>query len=170
MPNYIRSYQKGGTFFFTLVTHNRQPFFNHPIVRKALRESIILVRNELPFIIKAWCLLPDHLHAIWLLPENDTDYSKRWGRIKATTTKRLKHSKFQFMHKSIWQSRFWEHQIRDENDLNVHIDYVHINPVKHGLVKTPNDWPFSTFHKYLNAGLYDSNWGEDLNFKGHFGE
>ncbi|WP_283788254.1 REP-associated tyrosine transposase [Bermanella sp. WJH001] len=170
MPNYVRSYQKGGTFFFTLVTHNRQNILTTPPVRKALRESIIQIRNEMPFNIIAWCLLPDHLHAIWALPEKDDDYSKRWGRIKAMTTMRLKKEHVITNQQSIWQPRFWEHQIRNDSDLNTHIDYVHINPVKHNLVNTPRDWPYSTFHKFLHTGSYDSNWGENLTFNGEFGE
>ncbi|MGR6871286.1 REP-associated tyrosine transposase [Pseudomonas sp. HK3] len=110
------------------------------------------------------------LHAIWTLPESDTDYSKRWGRIKALTTKQLKKNGFGFIHKSIWQSRFWEHQIRDESDLNTHLDYIHINPVKHGFVITPNEWPYSTYHKYLNNGFYANDWGKNLDITGQFGE
>ncbi len=167
MPNYIRSYQPGGCFFFTLVTHNRQTFFNQPSVRLALREAIKQTRKTLPFHINALVLLPDHIHAILTLPSNDTDYSKRWGRVKALTTKRLNaagHSP------SIWQKRFWEHQIRSAEDFNNHVDYIHINPVKHGLVNKPIDWPYSTFKKYLKQGLYNEHWGINLEFSGQFGE
>ena len=62
---------------------------------------------------------------------------------------------------TIWQRRFWEHCIRDEIDFVHHVDYIHYNPVKHGLVSAPKDWEYSSFHRYVMDGIYDVEWGAD---------
>jgi putative transposase len=95
-------------------------------------------------------LLPDHLHCLWTLPDGDADFSRRWSVIKRLTT--------QACGSPIWQPRFWEHAIRDERDLHRHLDYVHGNPVKHGLVQRAADWPYSSFHRYLRNGAYPEDW------------
>lgn len=100
------------------------------------------VQSTHPFNIDAWVLLPEHLHCIWTLPEGDTDFSKRWGLIKATFSKTLSRPAT-----PVWQNRFWEHLIRNDRDLQTHLDYIHYNPVKHRLVESPKDWPSSTFHR-----------------------
>ena len=170
MPNYRRSYQAGGTFFITLVTYKRQSFFTSPLIRSNLKQAIAAVKLELPFSIPAQVLLPDHWHLLMTLPVGDFDYSKRIGKIKALTTKLSKQDSSMAITDSIWQKRFWEHQIRDNLDFNRHIDYIHINPVKHGLVDTPEDWPFSTYHNYKRDGLIEKNWGKALELEGNFGE
>jgi putative transposase len=121
-------------------------------------------------------LLPDHIHCIWTLPENDCDYSKRWGMIKAGFSKRAKHlfhrnewmsdSKRKHREAAVWQRRFWEHMIRDEDDFRRHLDYLHFNPVKHGLVKCVRDWPHSTFHRFVKDGFYPQDWGIIYGFPG----
>jgi len=146
MPNYRRSTTTGATYFFTVVTHRRQPILVQPESRKILRQVIEEVKQQHPFTIDAWVLLPDHLHCMWTLPEGDADYSKRWGMIKARYTKQTKpifscdmqlnNSKQRHRESAIWQRRFWEHQIRDETDFQRHADYIHYNPVKHGLTTT----------------------------------
>ena len=140
------------------------------------------VKHQYPFTVEAWVLLPEHLHCIWTLPEGDRDYSKRWGLIKAGFSKqmrdalhhdaRLTASKQKHRETSIWQRRFWEHSISNEEDFRRHVDYVHYNPVKHGLVNHVKDWPHSTFHRYVAMGTYPENWGGDiaLNLEGEFGE
>ena len=167
MPNYRRSHAKGGTYFFTVVTYHRSPVFNRPEYINYLRGSIIEVRRKLPFNIDAWVLLPDHMHCIWTLPDQDRDYSRRWGLLKSGFSKRVKDlvslekisaSRIKHHEASVWQRRFWEHQIRNEEDFNNHIDYIHYNPVKHGLVKRVQDWPYSTFHRYVKAGIYPADW------------
>lgn len=170
MPNYRRSYQAGGTFFITIVTYKRQPFFTNSLIRSHLKWAITTVKLELPFSIPAQVLLPDHWHLLMTLPEGDFAYSKRVGKIKALTTKRCKQDSSLDTRHSIWQKRFWEHQIRDNLDLNKHIDYIHINPIKHGLVDTPEKWPFSTYHKYVKDGFIEKNWGTALELDGNFGE
>ena len=167
MPRYIRAQQPGGTFFFTVVTHRRRKLFNE-INRMILQKVIIEVQSTHPFNIDAWVLLPEHLHCIWTLPEGEMDFSKRWGLIKAKFSKELKGHRTP----PVWQDRFWEHLIRNDQDFQKHLDYIHYNPVKHGLVESPKDWPSSTFHRYLQEGLYPLNWGEGVSFQStdKFGE
>ncbi len=159
MPNYRRAQTPGGTFFFTLVTHLRQPVFADPLCRDLLRHSIEGVRNNHPFTIDAWVLLPDHLHCLWTLPEGDANFSKRWGMIKASFTKALNATLAPTaLRPTFWQKRFWEHCIRDEQDLRQHMDYIHYNPVKHSLAETAADWPYSTFHRHVKMGNYPPDW------------
>ena len=159
----------GTTYFFTVVAHRRRPIFCNPAIRSSLAQAIRFVRGTRPFVIDAWILLPDHMHCIWTLPEDDVDYSARWAAIKRyvssgcgrrlhdvalSTPSRQKHRE-----STIWQRRFWEHQIRDENDFERHMDYIHFNPVKHGYVQQVRDWPHSTFHRYVREGAYAMDWG-----------
>jgi putative transposase len=168
MPRYIRAQQPGGTFFFTVVTHRRRKLFYEINNRMILNKVIMEVQSTYPFNIEAWVLLPEHLHCIWTLPEGDTDFSKRWGLIKAKFSKELKGQRTP----PVWQNRFWEHLIRDDRDLQKHLDYIHYNPVKHGLVESPKDWPSSTFQRYLKEGFYPANWGVGVSFQStdKFGE
>ena len=160
MPNYRRA-RHDSTYFFTLVARDRQPVLCEQVVRLLLRQSIEKLRVKRPFRIDAWVLLPDHLHCIWTLPDSDTDYSARWGWLKKEVTKGLRATgKLSETRKtSLWQPRFWEHMIRDSADLTEHCDYVHFNPVRHGLVKNVGEWPYSTFHRFLAKGVYDEKWG-----------
>ncbi len=176
MPNYRRARTKGGIYFFTVVTHNREPLFSRPSHIKTLQLIIEDVRNERVFTEIACVILPDHIHALWKLPEGDDDYSKRWGLIKARFTKTLRTGN-QHVGRAlpdmspavnapqIWQKRFWEHQIRNEVDLNNHIDYTHFNPVKHGLVKNVGDWQYSSFHRFVKAGAYPEDWSAEVTMR-----
>jgi len=169
LPNYRRANTPGGCYFFTLVTHQRQPILTHPDCRNALRAAIVSTREQHPFTIEAWVLLPDHLHTIWILPENDADFSIRWGKIKASVTRRLR--EVGLCNATIWQKRFWEHQIRDPKDYRQHMDYLHYNPVKHGLVADVAQWSYSTFHRQYKLGVYPKEWGQDIQMcDGNFGE
>ena len=168
MPNYRRAHTPGATWFFTLVTHQRQSFLCDAPVRAALREAIIRVRTTHPFIIDGWVLLPDHLHCIWTLPPGDAAFPARWGMIKRHVSKscpflrddcRLNTSRQNRHESSLWQRRFWEHLIRDEDDYARHMDYLHYNPVKHGLVAAAGEWPHSTFHRLVEHGVYEASWG-----------
>lgn len=169
MPEYRRIKKAGGTYFFTVVTHGRRPILTYPEVRQALREGISKVRQSMPFSIEAWVLLPDHLHTIWTLPERDAGYASRCAVIKSCVTKRCKNlfgpgekvsiSRSHRQEGGVCQRRFWEHVIRDEPDFHRHLDYLHWNPVKHGYVKTPMDWPYSTIHRFVAQGFYPPNWG-----------
>jgi len=124
-----------------------------------------------PFKIDAIAVLPDHLHCIWTLPSDDEDYSIRWKEVKSGFTKQCIHSsKINTLtptasmvkkgEKGIWQRRFWEHTIRDERDYSMHCDYLHYNPVKHGLAAKPYEWPYSSFQRFVDKGIYQRNWGE----------
>ena len=171
MPKYRRARIPGGTYFFTVVTYHRQRFLANPLCQSVLSTVIKEVRADLPFTQNAWVYLPDHLHCIWTLPEGETDYSKRWGLIKSRFSKQVKNilkeeivgsaSRRHKREASIWQRRFWEHSIRDENDYRRHLDYIHYNPVKHGLVGRVQDWPQSSFRQFVSQGMYDVDWGED---------
>ena len=159
---YRRARAKGGTFFFTVVTHQRIPLLAGPENAQLLRLSIKHVMDKHPFKIDAFVLLPDHLHCIWTLPDGDDNFSTRWRLIKNTFTRqcdvkykqRPTQSRFLKKEQMIWQRRFWEHQIRDDYDFEKHIDYIHYNPVKHGYVDRVCDWPYSTFHRYVRSGVY----------------
>jgi putative transposase len=150
-----------------VATQSRRPILTLDEVRLSLREGIDEVRQSMPFNIEAWVLLPDHLHTIWTLPEKDANYGSRWAIIKRHVTRRCDHlfrtqdteSKKKRREGGIWQRRFWEHTIRNENDFQRHMDYIHWNPVKHGYVQRLLDWPYSTLHKLVAAGVYPANWG-----------
>jgi putative transposase len=171
MSRYRRSLAAGATYFFTVVAYHRQAILCYDLLRHALRDAIESVRLARPFVIDAWVLLPDHLHCIWTLPEGDADFSTRWAMIKrkvslacAATYKQenlLTASKQKHRESTIWQRRFWEHQIRDDDDddFSRHLDYLHYNPVNHGLVTQVNEWPYSSFHRYVERGVFDANWG-----------
>lgn len=171
MPNFRRVFWPGGTFFFTVVTHQRQPLLAHLGAIEALRAAVRDARHSQPFTIDAWVVLPDHMHAVWTLPPGDSDYPTRWRRIKAGFSRRIgaapcrsepsTQGRDRERRSPIWQRRYWEHLIRDEDDFSSHINYVHFNPVKHELVTCPKNWPYSTFHRYVNLGLYPPDWGSD---------
>ena len=164
MPVYRRALIEGGSYFFTVVTYNRRKILIDLRARELLREAWESVQLKFPFSIPAICLLPDHIHCIWTLPEGDANYSLRWKEIKRLFTNRyLEHvgpgairneSHQRSGEAAIWQRRFWEHVLRDEEDFNRHVDYIHFNPVKHGLVKEMEEWPWSSFHRYQKMGYY----------------
>jgi len=168
MAEYRRAHCPGGTFFFTVVTYDRQPFLCEPEARRLLRTVIEDCRSQWPFDIQAMVLLPDHLHTIWTLPEKDTAYSKRWGWIKKTFTQswldsghrapEVSVSKTLRRRRGVWQVRFWEHEIRNERDMEAHLNYIHYNPVRHGLANCPHAWPYSTFQKWVTREQYMPDW------------
>ncbi len=175
MPEYRRAYIPGGSFFFTLVTNQRRKILTLPESREALRYAFSMVQNLNSFEIIAICLLPDHLHCIWTLPVVDADYSTRWKMIKAFFSRKylraggmsgeISLSKIQKGEVGVWQRRFWEHTLRDEIDFNRHLDYLHFNPVKHGLVEEVSAWPWSSFHRYVRTGYYPVDWGGNDHLK-----
>jgi putative transposase len=169
MPEYRRWYIPGGTYFFTIVTQERLRIFHDPIAVRLLGQVMRAVRVQLPFHTIAIVLLPDHLHCVWSLPVGDCEFSNRWKLIKGSFTEewlaaggseaRSTPSKIRKGEHGVWQRRFWEHQIRDEFDLERHVDYIHYNPVKHGYVARPSDWPWSSFSHHVRLGQYPSDWG-----------
>ncbi len=164
---YQRAKILGGTYFFTVVTYGRKSIFADPVNVALLRNAFRDLMKKQPFIIDAFVLLPDHLHCIWSLPDGDLNYSERWRLIKSYFTKKCLSeyrnlpgdSRIKKNEQAVWQRRFWEHLIRDENDYQRHVEYIHYNPVKHGHAKAPRDWAYSSFHKYVERGKYEANWG-----------
>lgn len=175
MPNYRRAWVPGGTSFFTVnLEHHRDRILtaNIDALRSAFRET----RAALPFDLVAIVVLPNHLHCIWTLPEGDADNARRWARMKAGFSRRVPHegaprpSQIARGERGIWQRRFWERSILDENDLRAHVEYIHHNPVKHGLATRAIDWPYSSFHRWVTAGFYPEDWaapqaGQSLRFE-----
>jgi putative transposase len=137
MSDYRRLYVPGGSYFFTVVTYERQRLFVSAQRVKELRQAFRYVMMRRPFTTIAGVVLPDHLHCLWQLPEGDCDFSTRWQMIKTEFSRRLPASTKKDGTKAVWQPRFWEHVIRDEEDFRRHFDYIHYNPVKHGFVSTP---------------------------------
>jgi putative transposase len=176
MTDYRRNFIAGGSFFFTVNLAERRLRFlteHFDELRTALRQT----RRHHPFTIDAMVVLPDHLHAVWTLPENDPDFATRWRLIKSafsrslTTGERISRSRTAKGERGIWQRRYWEHTIRDENDFARHMDYIHINPVKHGLVPRVRDWPHSSFHRMVKLGVYPEDWAGYVSLDGaSFGE
>lgn len=175
MTNYRRAKFEGGYYFFTVVTHKRRRFLTDAFARNCLRIAVEKTRQDKYFDVVALCLLPDHLHCVWKLPENDCDFSRRWASIKAGFTRRYLSSggkgaaqsisRNRKREQGVWQRRFWEHHIRDEHDLQRHVDYIHYNPCKHGIVQNIEDWPWSTYHKYVEEGVYQKHHWDDIQNK-----
>ena len=165
MPDYRRAWLPGGTYFFTVNLLQRRG--NDLLTRQIgqVRDAVRSVRLRHPFHIHGWVVLPDHLHCVIELPPDDADFAVRWRLIKMEFSKampkveRLSRTRKTRGERGIWQRRYWEHLIRDENDFQAHMDYVHFNPAKHGLVSRVADWPYSTFHKLVELRVYPHDWG-----------
>lgn len=167
MSNYRRAFIPGGTWFFTVNLLQRH--HNDLLVREIdlLRETVKRVRKRYPFRIDAWVVLPDHLHCVWTLPPGDAGFSTRWRLIKSAFSRALPKTEYRSDvrkaagERGIWQRHYWEHCIRDDTDYQRHVDYVHVNPLKHGYVRRVADWPYSTFHLYVAKGIYPMDWCGD---------
>jgi putative transposase len=169
MADYRRARVEGGTYFFTLVAHSRARLFGNDLARRLLGDKLRECQSERPFQINAIVLLPEHLHAIWTLPSGDADYAGRWARIKKEFTQAwlaaggaeqpVSTARQARGDRGVWQPRYWEHLIDDEQDFERHVDYIHDNPVKHGHVHCPTDWRPSSFHRWVESGVYDRHWG-----------
>jgi REP-associated tyrosine transposase len=168
MPEYRRYDVSGGTYSFTVVTHAQAPILCDSTARAILRAKFPECRKRWPFALVAIVLLPDHLHSIWTLPEGDHDYSMRWAWIKKEFTKewlrrggdegKISEARRARRRRGVWQPRYWEHSIFEEDDFENHFHYVHYNPVKHGLVRFPCEWPYFSFHRWVKAGVYNRDW------------
>ncbi|MGM0659230.1 MAG: REP-associated tyrosine transposase [Pseudomonadota bacterium] len=161
MSNYRRAYVAGGSYFFTLVTRRRRAIFGDQYAIDALRSAMRQVRRNRPFDVEGIVVLPDHLHCILRLPEGDTDFSGRWREIKKACSRSVAPISDHRRERTLWQRRFWEHAIRDRNDWRRHMDYIHYNPVKHGLVTHPGDWPWSSLRRCIALGWYSPDWGAE---------
>ena len=152
----------GATYFFTVNLLDRRSDLLVTYI-DSLREAVRNVRRRRPFHIDGWVVLPDHMHCPWTLPDGDSDFPRRWWAIKVAFSKSLPNQYRRAPvllrpgERGIWQRRYWEHTVRDDRDYTAHMDYIHFNPVKHGLVNAPADWPFSSFRRCVAAGFYPSN-------------
>jgi len=177
MATYRRAIMPGGCFFFTVNTSQRQKLLADLAVLCALRAAFRAVKHDHPFAIDAIVILPDHIHTIWTLPTQDSDYAMRWSLIKRQTSVAVRHlvtaaprASLRKRHEiGLWQRRYWEHQIRDEQDFARHVDYIHWNPVKHGYVERVADWPHSSFHRFVRQGSLPADWATG-DLEGAFGE
>jgi len=175
MVAYRRNLVPGGTFFFTVNLQERNKSYLTENVEE-LREAFRSCKAKLSFQIDAIVILPDHLHCIMTLPPDDTDYAARWKSIKSTFTKSLIKKGVELLKDkngryNLWQRRYWEHTIRDSKDFERHVDYIHYNPIKHKYVKVLSDWPYSSFHRYVDQNIIPANWGDEIEFSNsNFGE
>ncbi len=176
---YRRAKTPGATYFFTVVTHQRRKILSQPENVDLLQGAFRYAMQKHPFKIDAIAILPEHIHCIWTLPPEDADFSTRWRLIKSWFSRecniqyqgQTSASRQHKGEKAFWQRRFWEHQIQDERDFVTHIEYIHYNPVHHRLVEAPNNWQYSSFHNYVQQGIYDVMWGasEKLVFNSSIG-
>jgi putative transposase len=167
MRTYVRAAMPGGVYFFTVNLAERRR--NSLLIDRiaCLRAAFAITARERPFAMPAIVVLPDHLHCLWQLPADDDDFSTRWRLIKSRfsralpRTERRSRSRLVKSERGIWQRRYWEHLIRDDEDYRRHIEYIHYNPVKHGYVTEPRLWPYSSFGRWVSRGEYSDDWGSD---------
>ncbi|NMF83308.1 transposase [Nodosilinea sp. P-1105] len=169
MPTYRRIFTPGGAVFLTLVTFKRQPIFAEPNHVQLLRKAVSTMKAEMPFDVTAAVILPDHIHFVWNLPQEDGNYSRRVGRLKILFTQFLRGknslpqdvgpSRQKHRESDVWKRRFWEYTLRDEEDWAQHLNYLHYNPVKHGLARCPHQWEYSSFRRFVGEGFYGMDWG-----------
>ena len=172
MRTYKRIRIQGGTYFFTLALAERRG--NDLLVRhiSALRAAFRQTLADHPVTVEAIVILPDHLHCLWRLPAGDDDFPTRWRLIKSRFSRqipageRISNSRARRAERGLWQRRYWEHAVRDEQDYRRHMDYIHYNPVKHGYVDDPRDWPFSSLNRLIARGVYEDDWAAPIDVTG----
>lgn len=170
MTDYRRFYVPATSWFFTANLAERRN--NHLLVEEIglLREAFRYVKQRKPFRMEAVVIMPDHLHCIWTLPPEDADFSIRWSMLKGHFSRSLpageqiSPSRVKRRERGIWQRRFWAHLLTGQDDFNNHFDYLHWNPVKHGWVRQAADWPHSSFHRFVELGVYPRDWGHSGDF------
>jgi putative transposase len=176
VTEYRRFFTSGSTWFFTVNLAERRG--NRLLIENLakLHNVVALVKMRRPFRIDAAVVLPDHLHCIWTLPPGDCDYPTRWNMIKGQFSRaipkneRISKSREKRRERGVWQRWFWAHLLLDQMDFNRHMDYIHWNPVKHGYVARVVDWPYSSFGRFMNLGIYPPNWGCSGDFDFEVGE
>jgi putative transposase len=159
MPDYRRYYQPNSFVFITSVTANRFPYFNQAENISLFFNTLLNVQKYYSFELFAHVLMPDHFHWILKLPENFSNFSKIIQSFKRNFTLNYKFANHIQHPFTFWQNRFWDHVIRDERDLQNHIDYIHWNPVKHNLVSEPDQYVCSSFAKFVQSGFYSTSNG-----------
>lgn len=170
MPNYLRAKNPGGTFFLTFVSHDRRPFLTDDLAIDCIFNAYREIVRRRRFLLHAYCVLPDHIHVLVTLPRRDTDFPTRCRAFKSAFTRAYVRaggkegqrnvSRYRSGEAAVWQRRYWEHSIRNQHDFQRHFDYIHFNPVKHGLVREPEEWEWSTFRRYALRGWYEASWGK----------
>jgi len=172
---YRRAAVAGGTYFFTVnLAHRTHTHLVDHVTE--LREVMRKVQRRRPFRIDAMVVLPDHLHALWTLPAGDADFATRWMLIKGGFSRGVRvgaphgRGRRSRRERGLWQRRYWEHLIRNPDDYGRHVAYIHHNPVKHGYVPSAVDWPYSSVHRYVAAGLLPPDWGGGYTEEDEFGE
>ena len=174
MVNYRRNRVSGGTYFLTLTLYDRSSKILTERIAD-LRMAFRSVLRERTFRLEAMVVLPEHLHILLTLPTGDNDFSGRLRLLKSRFTHALVKAEMP-LHRNekgeynLWQRRFWEHTIRNEQDFTRHFDYIHWNPAKHGYVSRVVDWPYSTFHRCVGQGVYSLDWASDSVDELEFGE
>ncbi|MBU1471630.1 MAG: transposase [candidate division Zixibacteria bacterium] len=167
MSKLRRHYQGANIYFITAVTYDRSPILvqNSDLLLTAMR-----MLEEIDGVeIVAWVIMPDHIHMV--MDSGLEDLSRLMHRMKQKFAAQYR-SRKRITSGRLWQHRFWDHMIRDDEDLRKHIDYIHYNPVKHGICRSPTDYPHSSFNEFLQNGYYDDEWGtkDEPRFDGAFGE
>ena len=171
---YRRANISGATYFITANLAERQATTLVDCI-DAFRDAVRRVKARHPFKTDAMVVMPDHFHLLMTLPPDDADFSHRIGAIKSAFSRSLPRieyvspSREAKQERGIWQRRFWEHLIRDGRDYANHVDYIHINPVKHGYTKRAVDWPHSSIHRFIERGIVDANWATSVD-DGRYGE
>jgi putative transposase len=161
MPNYRRLYLPGQPVFITAVTYKRRRIFNNPQTILVLLETMDAVKLLRPYEMLAYVIIPDHIHLLIKTPEESPNFSPIISSIKRNFIRNYRRSIDGIDQSPIWQARFWDHVIKDDNDFEKHLDYIHWNPVKHGYVNDPVQWKWSTFSNWFEDGFYDEAWGTD---------
>ncbi|MFH1701422.1 MAG: transposase [Candidatus Zixiibacteriota bacterium] len=152
-------------YFITNVTYNRAPILIDSF--SILWEAFTRTNQKYDFDLIAWSILPDHFHV--LIDSKEANISKIMQSIKMSFGEMYRR-RMSLSSGQVWQRRFWDHIIRNQEDFNRHLDYIHYNPVKHGYIDAPLTWEYSSIQKYKS--YYPPDWGvfEDLQFEDNFGE
>jgi putative transposase len=161
MSRIRRYYAPDATIFMTQVVYHRTPVFEQPQFVDLLRQNLQATKRLHPFSITAYCFLPEHFH-IMIRPTGASNFSAIMHSLKPNFTKDYKTMLGITGKMRFWQKGFWDHVIRDEEDFRRHLDYIHYNPVKHGLVLRPEDWPYSSYSIWKARGVYPDKWGWEL--------
>ena len=160
MPNFRRYYRPNALFFITNVTCNRIPYLESVKAVDTLLATTRNVQRIHPFRLLSYVVLPNHFHWLMIVDDEQGDFSKVMHSVKRNFAFAYKREFGLTGSVRLWQSRFWDHLIRDETDLHNHVDYIHWNPVKHGYVARPEDWTHSTYRYWLDRGYYQAGWGQ----------
>ncbi len=154
MPNYRRYYIPDSIIFITSVTKDRKPYLKSREDIKLFFYTLREVQKIHPFNLQAYVVLPEHFHWLIRLESTQSNFSVIMKSVKMNFTRNYKDAHQIKDNLSLWQRGFWDHVIRDENDLSTHLDYIHWNPIKHGYVTKPEQWENSSYSFWVRSGYY----------------